>query len=283
MSVNGSRIAVGPGPYLMEVQQMDDARTGAVSRVVWRGSLEEVNLQRSHGQALGPSNVDVKSDGTGDFTLTMTFPFAFDGLQTDFGFVPSIHELETNVANRPFQKNRVLLDTFDDDLGKIAKIHQVAQWFRSGLYVDADGYPDTEGAEAAITGYAGSPPPKVQPGLYPGDDDALALFRLLAYNQTEYFTDYTHVYRKTMTCATPAQLKASRVGAGQIWTTQEILDVEQVPVDNFFDLPLDSLWIKSKPTVLASAGQKTQVVYSYTEVGKPSRLLYNAHGAAQLA
>jgi hypothetical protein len=94
--------------------------------------------------------------------------------------------------------------------------------------------------------------------------------------------EYHTVYRRTLTAATPQQVRASYEGATMIWTTDEVQSFEGISPFDWFQLPSGSQWIKSPPFVTATARQKTQLVYTYTECKQATALLYDAFGSAVL-
>ena len=94
--------------------------------------------------------------------------------------------------------------------------------------------------------------------------------------------EYHMVYRRTLTAARPNQVRAAYTGVGMIWTTGEVQSFEGISPSDWFQLPASQQFIKSPPNVTATARQKTQLTYSYTQCFQATALLYDAYGSAVL-
>jgi len=277
MSRYGTLLGVYPGPVITKTEQDDNARTGATAMVEVKGTLSELQQLEQQWLSLGPSDINISSTGTGNFQLRATFPFAFDGLVTDLGIVPSIHELDVREVQDSYANNPILRNTLSDS--DIQIVAFIVRDFQAGKYADTAGRQSTTAAEADVTSATSDAA------------DSIKLFRLLAYRGEEYYVRYDYVYRRTLTCATAAQVTLSHTGVSQIWTTNEVSNFEGIPPDGIFQLPVNApwiatptpmVWLKSAPQVVAATGQKTQLVYSYTGAVAASSLMYAPYGAAVL-
>jgi hypothetical protein len=113
--------------------------------------------------------------------------------------------------------------------------------------------------------------------------DGRDLFAAVALAGIEDYISYTNVYRRTLTAASPQQVRASYEGVGKIWTTAEVQAWENIDPTGWFVLDAGKQWLKSKPQVIGIAGQKTQIVYTYTECEIAFGLVYDAYKDAVLA
>src|SRR5262249_17937803 len=143
---------------------------------------------------------------------------------------PSTHELEVNVIQSSVWRSTVALKYLTSS--QISIVRRYVDDYKSGLFqptatqtalqVLAPQLQDEIGKDAAAHG--------VVTGLTSGkaQADALLFFDLGAYYGQEDFNEYTNVYRRTMTAATPDQVRASFEGFGKIWTTKEVQLAENI-------------------------------------------------------
>ena len=110
----------------------------------------------------------------------------------------------------------------------------------------------------------------------------LNLWKGIAYHgYTE--CDQTKInYKRRITAANFSQIQATFTGAGQIWTTAEVIAFENTPAQWWFQLPSSLLWLKSNPRVMTVAGQKTELVFSYDSFVTAWSGNYTAYSSAQL-
>jgi hypothetical protein len=96
---------------------------------------------------------------------------------------------------------------------------------------------------------------------------ARGVLKTVAILDSEFYLVYTSVLRRTLTSASPAAVAYSGQGYGLIWTTAEVTSFEGIAPAGWFASQLDTnaQWLKSKPRICATAGQKVQVMYDYTE------------------
>jgi len=265
-----NRIGKFPGPFLTDLSYEDNARTGATSMVHWEGSYSEIQRQQNYLRQFGPSNIIEKPKGDGNWIVEATFPFGFDGRVTDYSFIPSLHELDSTPAQISiYQSEKVRRMVGDVNIGIVAR---AVQQYEAGQYSNTTGTGGTTAesrAESDVNTKTGNNP------------WALLLFKTVAYRKTDSFIEFHQTYRRTLTCATPNQARASFRGAGMIWTSREIMVFEGL-VRSWFQLPWNFQWLKSLPVVQASSGGKTQITYNYTQCKLASGLVYDAFGSAQL-
>jgi hypothetical protein len=110
----------------------------------------------------------------------------------------------------------------------------------------------------------------------------LNLFRGVAYYGYNSCDQLKVEYKRRVTAASFNQIQASFTGAGQIWTTAEVIAFENTPAQWWFQLPSTALWQKSNPVVLTVAGQKTELVFSYSTILPAWNGLYSAYASAAL-
>jgi len=268
---------------LIAVRQSDNTRTGATSHVEFEGSHVECLEKQAWLTTLGPSELDLYSVGNGYWRVTATLPYGFDGQTTNFPEVPNIHELQVNVGQLNVWRSPKLRTLLTSK--QIGIVQRVVNDYRNGEYQDNEETLETaEGlAEVDVEGLIEDTEDSVAGRTnIQAQADGVNLFRAVAYIGVEDFIEETNTYRRTITAATPEQVRATFEGQGKIWTTPEVTAYEGLAVDGWFQLPASSLWRKSRPEVVAAAGQKTQVVYTYTECATALGLIYDAHGSATL-
>lgn len=260
------RIGVIPGPFRTGPEVSENTRTGAESRWRWTGSAAEVTMQRNFMRSQNIySQITMRPLGDGDYEVVGEWPYDEYGFTP--GPVPSVHELEVETACVDFRQSLKLQSLLT--ASQIAKLVRISDTYKTAVLADGqtnDALEATARADCvAISNTYGS-----------------KFFDDYACHGTDQSIEYRNVYRITLTAATYLQTRASFVGKGQIWTTAEIRGFEYIPSDIFFDLPNDSLWLKNPPHVQATHAQKTQVIYSYSEIKSASALLYYAYGSAVL-
>ncbi len=264
-----------------------NTRTGGQYDEEFTGSLAECQAKKAALLEAGFSQVTLQPNGVGDWIVTGQMSTALDGTQ---GVpMPSINELETNVLQTSIYRSPVLrgiLGSLAD--ATIAIVQEVIRDYEGGKYATSSN------PAVSAAGDCGSKVTALG-GTTDQGDAAYDLFMSVVSLQTEYFTNYTSVYRRTLTAATYVDTDLSFTGQGKIWTTAEVLLFEfglSLPGDDpwtkgvvpgvMWNAMQDSQWLKSRPQVLAVAAQKTQVIYSYTECFMANHLCYEAYDSAVL-
>ena len=269
----GEVFPVQTGPWVEE-----NTRTGFESRYKFKGSYNECFNERLSLRASGLySSITFGPAGDGEYELMATRPTDEFG-QTP-GPLPSINELEVEVAQIDLAFSLKLNTVLNTQC--IASVILISDDFKSGRgyakydsvsgHMTDSGWADALAAVATAANAAGANVAKAQ-----------ALFINIVGRGLAAALEYHTVYRRTLTAATPQQVTASYVGAGQIWTDAEVSSYEQISPTDWFQLPSPAQFLKSKPQVIATARQKTQVIYSYTEIKQATALLYDAYGSAVL-
>jgi hypothetical protein len=262
MNVFQDRVGVAQGLLLTHLEETDNARTGASCVAEYEGNEQECRNYKLYLQNLGACDVVVRAKGNGYWVCQGLFPFGFNGQVTDFSQVPSVHELDVCVQQTSIYRSPIVRASMTGQ--QIGDVHMVIQDYLRGAYPKADGTT----AEADATAKGGA--------------TGLKLFQQVAYLGLDDFIEYYAVYRRTLTAATPQQVRASWEGIGQIWTTAEVQHWEGILANGWFQLDPNMQWLKSRPQVIAASASKTQVVYTYTEHLIASSLGYTAYGSAQL-
>ena len=265
------RIGISPGAYLKELTQEDNPRTGLRAMATFEGSQSECMAKKLELQAMGLSDLFVGPMGNGFWQVRAHFPYGFDGVVSDLTVLPSIHEMDAVVQQTSIYRStklRTLLGGGSTAATKIGKLMRIIEDFKSGQYavgVTDHGVAKAEVDAAAVDATYGVP-----------------LLRSVAYLGVEECIEYYAVYKRTLTAATPTQVTASFEGVGQIWTADEVTAYEGLDPDGWFGLEYGTQWLKSRPQVIAAAGQKTQVIYSYTECQIALSLTYDPYDSAVL-
>lgn len=254
----------------------ENTRTGFETTVRWTGSYQECFNKRLALRASGfYSHISFDQVGDGRYRVQGTSPYDEFGLTP--GPVPSVNELEVEVAQIDLQFSQKLNSLLTTKT--IGGVILICDDFKSGKYAayDSDGHMTDSGWDDAITAVDAVADAN-------GDSDTIAesLFTNICGRGLQAALEYHTVYRRTLTAATPQQVRASYNGAGMIWTTAEVQSFEGISPFDWFQLPANQQWLKSPPTVTATARQKTQLAYSYTQCKQATALLYDAFGSAVL-
>lgn len=275
------RIATA-GSVMTAIRETDNTRTGKATLATFQGSEFEMIAKRAELIALGASDVQVESVGNGWYQCHAGFGGGFDGSATDFPEAPSIHELQVSVLQTSVWRSQIVKKYLTSR--QIGIIRRIVSDYQAGLY-PVSGSSDTAEVSAesdlqtkiAATGSWASGRNETK-----AKADALSLFKAVAYDGQEDFIEYLNVYRRTLNAATPDQVRATYDGAGKIWTTAEVQTWEGIDPTGFFQLDAGKQWLKARPEIVSTFGQKTQVVYSYTECQVASGMTYEAYGTATL-
>jgi hypothetical protein len=254
----------------------ENTRTGFETTVQWVGTYLECYNKRLQLRASGYySHIGFGPVGDGKYKVVGTSPYDEFGLTP--GPVPSINELEVEVAQIDLQFSQKLNSLLTTKT--IGGVILICDDFKTGKYADydSDGHMTDSGWAAAITAVDAC-------ATANGDSNSTAekLFTNVCGRGLQSALEYHTVYRRTLTAATPQQVRASYVGAGQIWTTGEVQDFEGISPFDWFQLPANQQFLKTPPSVTGTARQKTQLTYSYTQCKQATALLYDAYGAAVL-
>ena len=283
-----NRIGLAPGPYLHDYTLSQDTRTGAESEMVWEGSGSEILLAKQVAIAAGASSISIKPMGDGNFTMRATYPWDQNGNPAGAGAgIPSIFELETETSQVLVWMNQKLNNIFTPP--QLADLFKVVQNFNNGSYPNP-------------TQLTANPSWRDNPSAYrfAAEADALTvggayglkLFKSIAYRGMDSSYVFNTIFKRTLTAATPNQIRASFTGAGMIWTTSEVTAFEGLDPNGWFVLPSyfetprgappAMQWLKTMPNVAAVAHQKTQVQYSYVACRQASGFLYEPYNSAIL-
>jgi hypothetical protein len=275
MSATPDRIN-STGQIVLESESLENnLRAGNSYTRIFKGSLHLTSQQRLVELGFGAAKVSLDSMGDGNYKLTAYYPW--DVTNGSNAEAPATtHELENNMSQVEVWSNKNLRATFLSSFGSQtaanAAINFVVQLINSFIS-GADGSTAAQtAAEAEIT------------SAYSGGQATLILnaFRGVAYHQVKNSIQFDTVYRKRITAATYNQVQAAFTGAEQIWTTGELESFENIPSNQWFQLPSSYLWLKTKPQVNTVANQKTEVSYSYLAVAEAWALLYTPYGSATL-
>jgi hypothetical protein len=268
----------GAGPFPNGPEVEFALRDGFSSVYRYTGSEAECKAKRDEVLSRGPATMSVHPKGDGDWEIVATFQGTPDdqgGPQAD---VPTnVYELEVNVDN-PSVYNSPRLNA-QMTAESIAAVQRIVNKYNSGDY-------EPLASETTLTALAKARAAltteldKIAAGAY--TTIGLKLINAIIGRGVENVIQYNEVFRRTITAATYAQVKAAYVGTGKIWTDSEVTALEGIPTSEWFGLEANTQWIKAPPTVSAAWGGKTQIVYYYTGFKQASALFYEAYDSAVL-
>ncbi len=277
-----------PGVTLEHAEIAENGRTGSESTYVYHGTYLALKGQQNWCRGWGAYSMALtRIEGSSHWRLTAVFPFNEYGGEPQL--IQGVYELDVEMQQPSIYTSEVLRGKRDaagnmltaallpDNY--IAVVARYVEYFSNGEASDKG-----VGLTNPDSGWSWCQQQIMArvPTTNNYQARALQLFATVAAHKTDSFIEYYHVFKRTLTAALPVQVQASNIGKGQIWTTFELQNFEGVPANSFFQLDQNSLWLKSPPVISASARQKTQVSYSYTECRQANALAYTAYGAAKL-
>jgi hypothetical protein len=273
--MSADRISTSGQIVLQSETLENNSASGDGTTRIFTGARALILSQRTIESVGGATLLKVESVGDGNYRLTSRYTW---DLTKGGNSQPPInsHELENNMSQVDVWTNPILRATFVAAFGSQAAmgaaIGFVARLVDKFIQAGDGSAAGQAAAEADIT------------TVYAGAEQALMLdaFRGVAYHQVKNCIQFDTVYRRRITAATYNQIQASFTGAGQIWTTAEVVAFENTPSAWWFQLPANSLWLKAKPVVVTVAQQKTEISYNYLEVAEAWGLLYEAYDSATL-
>jgi hypothetical protein len=234
----------------------NNTRSGNRYTRVWTGSLTKMLAQRFVELFSGASHVELESTEDGNYQLTAEYPY--DVLNGSNSEPPvNSHELDEGFEQVSVWNSDVMFTNLTLAFGSYA----AAIAAKSFLQGAVSAFQSTAMDAAAITAAEAKFSAVYSGGQLSG---MLNYFRGIAYHGQTTCNQTKIVYNRRITAASYDQIQASFPGAGQIWTTAEVIAQEVTPALGWFQLPGNLLWFKSNPKVLASTNQKTEVTFSYT-------------------
>jgi hypothetical protein len=235
---------------------VNNLRSGNSYDRVKTGSLAAMMVERMIASAGGASHVEIESLGDGNYQLTASFPWdVVNGSQSEAPI--NSHEIDESSEKVKWFQSDVMLGQLASAFGSYAGANGAMAFLMgavSAFQQTAMDGPSRTAAEAKFT------------AVYSSGQLALMLnlFRGVACQGWDQADQTKIVYHRRITAANFGQIQASFTGAGQIWTTAEVVAFEQTPAQWWFQLPSSLLWFKSHPRVSTVSGQKTEVTFSYT-------------------
>jgi hypothetical protein len=276
----GAFLPIQQGPSVLE-----NTRTGFESNYKFEGTYADCYNARLVLRATGLySAITFEPIGDGKYRLLASSPY--DEFFMTPGPVPSINELEIEVAQIDLAFSKKLNDLIGSQC--IGAVLLICDDFKAGKYAT---YDDSD--IMLLDGGWGDPTPGMETGAMKAVVNVASALGVSATLAKALFTnvcgrglsaalEYHTVYMRTLTAATPGQVQASYEGAGMIWTTSEVSSFEGISAFDWFQLPSNQQFIKGPPKVTATARQKTQLYYTYTQCKQATALLYDAYGSAVL-
>ena len=259
----------------MESETFETSTTsGDKTTRIFTGSKATCLSQRSVESSFGASTLKVESVGDGNYRLTAGY--TWDTTRGGNSQLPvNSHELDFTMEQVDVYNSDVMRAQLLTQFGSQAGVNG-ALTFLQGAVVS---YEKTAQNAAAITAAEA-----VITTTYSGAQQTLMLnlFRGIAYHKVKNSTQFNTTYKRRITAASFNQVQAGFVGAGQIWTTAEVISFENVPSSWWFQLPTNVQWLKVKPQVLTVANQKTEISYHYMACYEAWSGIYTAYGAATL-
>jgi hypothetical protein len=272
---------------------------------LWEGTQAEVSSKKNVAISFGANRTRIGPKGDGAWQLRASWPF--DTTQPNEGYVDTL-ELEVNASmpslyNSPVYRKKWFAGVGGDvdpvtnysarANATVRVVEDCTNKIKSGLpRQEANGkfkYRTLAGVEAEYATRELAVAAELDDRL-----SAIASIRTIEKSAARYlyqesafmdvtgFIEYSSVFRRTVTAGHPSAITANNTGAGMIWTTAEVIAFEGVGAGGWFVLPPDVQWHKDRPRVVKVYGQKTQIVYTYTEITTASALLYKPYGVAQL-
>jgi hypothetical protein len=242
-------------PVLKSEKLVNNLRSGNNYDRVQTGSLAVMKVERMIAAAGGASHLEIESLGDGNYQLMASYPW--DVLNGSNSEAPiNSHELDESVEQVSVYESDVMLAKLLSMFGSLAGANGAMTFLKRSVdYYEQNSTPTTT-------------PTEIEAGLnatYTGGQLTLMLnlFRGIAYHQQKTCLQTRITYNRRITAASFNQIQATFAGAGQIWTTAEVISFEQTPAQWWFQLPSSLLWFKSNPRVLTVAGQKTELIFSY--------------------
>ena len=282
-----------PGVTIEHISVDENGRTGSETTYVYTGSYLALKGQQAYCRGWGVYNMSLtRVEGSHTWRLTALFPFNENGGEPNsFTGTNGVYELDVETQQPSVYVNEVLRGKRDSSGNVvtaallpdnyIAAVARVVENFEAGDYsMTASGGGTDGGWSAAVADIKAVVTSNAAPTYY--QNRALQLFATVAAHKTDSFIEYYHVFKRSITAALPIQVQASNVGKCQVWTTFELQNWENINANGFFQLDQNSLWLKSPPVITASARQKSQVTYNYTEFRQANGLLYLPYGSANL-
>lgn len=292
-------LSTGPGPFFKASELEFQKNQGWEDTEIWEGTEAECRAKQAQYVAGGATRVRIAPKGDGSWMVRAMFPF--NSANASGNFVDTM-ELETNVTLRSAYQSPLYRKRFSDwdpitgDSAKArATLGPIADCVRKFLagqpaqqvdgtfsYWNGIARVSVNTRELAVLGELDARLVALNVLAAGEFRPAKLLFENLAFRGVTGFLEYNQVFRRTVTAGSPQAVRANNEGAGQIWTTAEVIAWEGIPNDGWFDLPPGAQWHKDKPRALSAYGQKTQLTYSYTEIVTASSLFYEAYGVAGL-
>lgn len=254
------RLIIAPGGALEQsVEIGTDTRAGNTTAYRFIGSRTECIAQRIVEQSQGASQTRLRPVGDGNWELTSNYSFDAESGSVAAEPPTDTHELSASMAQQDVWTNPKLRAGLNASDRQSLKF-----WvdnYKRGKYesvLDVETLILTAGLSA--------------PAL------AVQYFELICLEGVDHWIFYRSSYTRTITAATPSQVKASGVGAQKLWTTAQLTVQEGLPADWFFTLPSTTVWHKSEPEVTTNLGRtnKTQIKYTYIASNEASPLLYDS-------
>jgi hypothetical protein len=242
-------------PVIKSEKLVNNIRSGNNYDLVKTGSLSAMKVERMIALAGGASHIELESMADGNYQFTASYPWdVVNGSNSEAPI--NSHELDESKEQVPWFQSDVVFaklasafGSYTGAIGAKSFLIRTVDWYNTQSTPEMTHASMEAGINATYTGG--------QLALM------LNLFRGVAYHK-ETTCDQTIVdYKRRITAANFNQIQASFVGAGQIWTTAEVISFEQTPAEWWFQLPSSLLWFKSNPRVLTVAGQKTELIFSY--------------------
>lgn len=274
-------LATVAGVTFKDISSDENGRTGTETSIVFEGAYLPIKAQQNVVRRWGTFSMALKRIADSDrWSLTVVLPFDEQGREP--ANLSGVYELDVETAQPNIYSSPKLRSLLPDNL--IAMVARVVNDFEAGEYSTTN--PNSQKFDGGWAAAYKKISDSVGDALLKAR--ALQLFSTVAAKKTDAFIEYYNVFRRCLTAALPGQVRASyegvkgKFGEPLIWTSQEVMDWEDINPNGILQLDTDVQWIKSRPQVTAAAGQRTQVTYTYTEFKQANGLLYSPYGSALL-
>lgn len=263
--------------------------TGASNKatLTYEGSRAEMVSQRLTEIGKGATYTKLSSRGDGVWQLVVGYSHdSVSGGGSSVELPQDLHDLEVSMEtvsayNSP-KLYASLLAAFSNVTSSVSAALAMVQVAVAQFKADTDGTVNGGATQSNAQVNAEAKIATLFPANATAQSLMISLFRNVALRGVETVPQFNNVYRRSITAATPMQVRASRTGEGLIWTSAEIVAFEGLPSFWWFDLPAGLQWLKVPVNVSMAAGGKTRVDYHYIGFKQASGLFFTAYNSATL-
>jgi hypothetical protein len=250
-------LKLADGVILQAIDESEN-KDGFNTSYTFCGTRTQCQQQRLIERGYGAKSLALRPRGDGNWELVSTYPTNQEIGNGDGEQPSETHELDVSMSQQDVYLNPKFVAALSESLRQT--VRDYVEKYKRGEF-------ETWTAALAALNSATS-----------SNATAASYFSLFALGGVDSFIFYRAVYSKTVTGATPRQVRASFTGNNKLWTTAQVLTQENLPNDWWFSLAgVHTYWHKSMPRVSTNIGKssKTQINYQYIGSDEASTLLYD--------